>query len=82
MGHVLVFPPHREQPGLTAPANSDGLSKMTHRVLGDGLLKPAPLTGGLAGTAAIRRRTIKLAIGFVAVRPEEVVTAAALASVD
>ena len=44
-------------------------------------LEPAPLTGGLAGTAAIRRRTIKLAIGIVAVRREEDVTAAALALV-
>jgi hypothetical protein len=45
------------------------------------LLEPAPLTGGLAGAAAIRRRTIELAIGIVAVRREEDVTAAALASV-
>ena len=44
-------------------------------------LEPAPLTGGLTGAAAIRRRTIKLAIGIVAVRREENVTAAALASV-
>ena len=43
-------------------------------------LEPAPLTGGLAGAAAIRRRTIELAIGIVAVRREEDVTAAALAS--
>ena len=45
------------------------------------LLEPAPLTGGLAGTTAIRRRTIKLAIGIVAVRREEDVTAAALSLV-
>ena len=45
------------------------------------LLEPAPLTGGLAGAAAIRRRTIKLAIGIVAVRCEEDVTAAALSLV-
>jgi len=44
-------------------------------------LEPAPLTGGLAGTAASRRRTIKLPIGIMAVRREEDVTAAALASV-
>lgn len=45
------------------------------------LLEPAPLTGGLAGTAAIRRRAIKLAIGIVAARREENVAAAALALV-
>ena len=44
-------------------------------------LEPAPLTGGLAGTTAIRRRTIKLAIGIVAVRREGDVTAAALSLV-
>ena len=46
-----------------------------------GFLQPAPLTGGFAGATADRSRTIKLAIGVVAVRLEEDLAAMALASI-
>jgi hypothetical protein len=45
-----------------------------------GFSQPAPLTGGLAGPAAIRSQTEKLTTGIVNVRSEKCLAAATLAS--
>ena len=49
-------------------------------ILVGGLAQPAPLTGGLAGAATLRRQAVKLALGVMPVGMEELIAAAALAS--
>jgi hypothetical protein len=43
--------------------------------------QPTPLTGGFAGAAAVRFKTIRLMVGIAVLRSEEILAATAFAAI-